>query len=138
MSLISFKRAICTRDLEVIAREYRAHRDTVGMSESQIYRLALSAEPTLDRGEWDDLVTLALEKHPADAALWLSMGGLEPDTLERILVSVSFSPGELTRLRRLRVGEKFSMETLETPSLEFVRVDPNRRPLKSTLGKGVS
>jgi hypothetical protein len=65
MSLNAFKSAIRNRDYAIIAKEVRAHKNVIGFNDNQLYRLALSADPSLERGNWEDIVKTALERHPA-------------------------------------------------------------------------
>lgn len=56
MTLAQFKRAVRDRNHEMILRGVAELREAGGVSENEIYRIALAGDPGLDRHEWDDLV----------------------------------------------------------------------------------
>jgi hypothetical protein len=58
MDLRTFKSAVRARDLKLIAKGYEQMLRT--LSAGEVYRLALAADPDLDRPTWTDLVTEAV------------------------------------------------------------------------------
>jgi len=112
-TLNTFKSFVRSRDLVGIARDYRSFRDTVRLTDNEIYRFALSADAGLERPEWNDIVKLALEKHTDDASVWLDLSDLSGETapvsLEAFLADNAECPpdaSEVAALRALRVGER--------------------------------
>jgi len=63
--LIKFRHAVQARDYQLIAQLVRAYENVVKLTEREIFRLALSAEPDLAFDVWRDVVKTARERHPA-------------------------------------------------------------------------
>ena len=59
----SFKRAVAAKDLTLIAQQVRLLRKG-GVSDSGVFRLALTVDEGLTRDHWADLVELSLERNP--------------------------------------------------------------------------
>lgn len=55
MTLTQFKRAVRSYNIERILHGVTEFR-TRGLTENEIFRLALAGEPMLDRRDWNDLV----------------------------------------------------------------------------------
>ena len=62
-TLNTLKAAVKANDYKLIAENVRGFRKA-GLSDREIYRMALAADPNLDFDTWTDTVTTALEKNP--------------------------------------------------------------------------
>lgn len=63
--LNKFRRAVRSRDYQLIAELVREYETVVKMTEREIHRLARSAEPDLEFEAWQDVVKTARERHPS-------------------------------------------------------------------------
>lgn len=63
--LTKFRQAVRARDYQLIAQYAREYANVVKLTEREIYRIALSAEPDLSQDTWQDIVLTAMERHPA-------------------------------------------------------------------------
>jgi hypothetical protein len=54
MSVSIFKKAVRARDIKLIAQGYKQMR--YSFTDSEVYRIALAADPDLRRPTWDDLL----------------------------------------------------------------------------------
>jgi hypothetical protein len=59
MSSSSFKKSVRARDLKLIAVGYKQMR--ISFTDSEVYRIALAADPDLTRPTWDDILKGATE-----------------------------------------------------------------------------
>jgi hypothetical protein len=60
----TFKVAVRATDYKLIAQCVRQY-SVEGLTERQIYRLVLAAEPELAFETWSDIVKTAIERHPS-------------------------------------------------------------------------
>lgn len=63
--LTKFRQAVQARDYQLIAQHVREYANVTKLTEREIYRIALSAEPGLSQDTWQDIVQTAMERHPA-------------------------------------------------------------------------
>ena len=64
MNITTFKRAVATEDRFWIAKGVREFKAS-GLTDREVFRLALAVFSDLDFGLWTDTVKVALQRHPA-------------------------------------------------------------------------
>jgi hypothetical protein len=61
----TFKAAVRVTDYKLIAQCVREYTTAGKLTEREIFRLALAAEPELAFDTWSDIVKTAIERHPS-------------------------------------------------------------------------